>query len=406
MAKRKLFLDNIRWVTVLLVLFFHVFYYYHAGYYGTGGRFQDRQWQDVFMYLLNPWFMLLLFLVAGVSSNYALTYQKPNEFLKNRTRKLLVPCTIGLVFLQLVTCYFLGRTNGELGVDAKLFDCLRVKHSGPSAFVNLWLRLVGHLWFIVDLWVFSLLILPIRKLEKGRVHARIGRLFAYSENETVLRRVALDALLVVGGWIIVWATTQVNETQTDYLTLRALWNGFHPVNCFAAFLMGYYVFSHDAVQERIARLHIPLLLAAAITGAWFASKYMAMADDLRMQGITNLYKRGSLFASQKALGSVLGSAFVWLTILAMMGCFKAWFDKTNRFAGYMAKSSYGIYVVHYSVIAIVGFCLKNYTPLAPWAKYVILLVSVLLLSPLVYEVIKRIPFVRWCVLGMKKPTSK
>jgi hypothetical protein len=31
--------------------------------------------------------------------------------------------------------------------------------------------------------------------------------------------------------------------------------------------------------------------------------------------------------------------------------------------------------------------------------YLILTVAVFTLSPLIYEVIRRIPFVRWCVLG-------
>ncbi len=34
--------------------------------------------------------------------------------------------------------------------------------------------------------------------------------------------------------------------------------------------------------------------------------------------------------------------------------------------------------------------------------YLILTVAVFTLSPLLYEVIRRIPFVRWCVLGEKK----
>ena len=46
-----------------------------------------------------------------------------------------------------------------------------------------------------------------------------------------------------------------------------------------------------------------------------------------------------------------------------------------------------------------GTMLKEYTCLAPWAIYTILTVAVLLLSPAIYELIKRIPFVSWCVLG-------
>jgi hypothetical protein len=46
--------------------------------------------------------------------------------------------------------------------------------------------------------------------------------------------------------------------------------------------------------------------------------------------------------------------------------------------------------------------MKYYTSLAPWMMYVILFFAVMILSPVLYEIIRRIPFVRWCVLGIKK----
>ena len=55
------YLDNIRWVTVLLVMFFHVFYFFNAYCVGSGiGGFTDFQPQDVVVYLLYPWLMPLL----------------------------------------------------------------------------------------------------------------------------------------------------------------------------------------------------------------------------------------------------------------------------------------------------------------------------------------------------------
>ena len=39
----------------------------------------------------------------------------------------------------------------------------------------------------------------------------------------------------------------------------------------------------------------------------------------------------------------------------MMGWFRAEFDCTGEFAGWMTRSSYGIYVVHYLMIASIGY---------------------------------------------------
>ena len=68
----------------------------------------------------------------------------------------------------------------------------------------------------------------------------------------------------------------------------------------------------------------------------------------------------------------------------------------------MTRSSYGIYIVHYLVIATIGYLLKVKTQMPPAFIYVILTIAVFTLSPLLYELLKRIPFIRWCVLGEKK----
>ena len=56
---RRYWIDNLRWVTVLLVLLYHVIYFYNnKGVFGGVGGFGDGpQYQDVVMYILYPWFM-------------------------------------------------------------------------------------------------------------------------------------------------------------------------------------------------------------------------------------------------------------------------------------------------------------------------------------------------------------
>ena len=88
--------------------------------------------------------------------------------------------------------------------------------------------------------------------------------------------------------------------------------------------------------------------------------------------------------------------------LAMMGWFNNRFDCTNKFADYMTRSSYGLYIVHYLVIAAIGTTLKMHTQLPPVCMYIILTIAVFTLSPLIYEILRRIPFLRWCILGERK----
>ena len=100
---RKCYLDNIRWITVVIVVLYHVFYMYNAeGVLGGVGQITKLSTQpyDIFQYLVYPWFMPVLFIVAGISSRLYLEKHTNKEFIKSRTTKLLVPSTIGLFVFQ------------------------------------------------------------------------------------------------------------------------------------------------------------------------------------------------------------------------------------------------------------------------------------------------------------------
>ena len=151
------------------------------------------------------------------------------------------------------------------------------------------------------------------------------------------------------------------------------------------FLMGYFIFSSDAVQDVLGKYWIQLLGAALATGVLLV-----------------VFTFGQDNTSPQYLGRPLNCIYGWLACLAMTAWFRARFDRTSAFAGYMTRSSFGIYIVHYLVIAALGYQMKMYTQLPPWSMYAILAVAVFTLSPLIYEIIRRIPFIRWCVLGEKK----
>ncbi|MBR6877753.1 MAG: acyltransferase family protein, partial [Bacteroidales bacterium] len=175
--ERKHFLDNIRWVTVLLVLFYHVIYFYNAKgvFGGIGGFYEDQPW-DCIMSILYPWFMMLLFVVAGISSRYSLSPNPLSQgegnthqrFIKDRTRKLLVPATIGLLIFHWMTGYF---NTQVAGVDVLTEVPQPVKHVLRA------ISGIGPLWFIQDLWLFSLILVLIKVIEKGKLHNAIGKLF-------------------------------------------------------------------------------------------------------------------------------------------------------------------------------------------------------------------------------------
>ena len=361
---RRHWIDNLRWVTVLLVLFYHVIYYYNnKGVLGGYGGFGDGlQYQDVVMYVLYPWFMPLLFILAGVSARYALERQSAKVWFRSRTRKLLVPSTIGLLFFGFLTGFFnsLAAPAVELEALPLVVKYLIWTISGT-----------GPLWFIQVLWLLSLMLLLVRRLDaKDRVWQ-------------VCRRVGIVPIVLMG--VMFWLGHKTLVLNPNPASAEGLWNLYKPVFYAIPFLMGYFIFSHDSVQHIVQRVWRPLMACAVVAGVTLV--------------VTTF---GENNTSPQYLCTPLNNLYGYLMCLAMMGWFKSRFDRTGRVAGYMTRSSFGIYIVHYLIINSLGYTLRVGTTMSPVWMYLILTVAVFTLSPLLYELLRRTPFLRWCVLGEKR----
>ena len=207
---RKHFLDNLRWSVVLMVLVYHVFYNFNAeGVFGGLGSFADVQYQDSIMYVLYPWFMVVLFLVSGVCSRYALASKGPGAFVRSRTVKLLVPSTVGLFVFQWILGYFNTRIAGA-------WDSIPSFARYPAMVLSG----VGPLWFIQLLWLYSLLAAVIYRIFPGRISQEKNSQAAGSVTSAATstsgraqasglsRKLASGLALLVGGFLLLWGAAQ------------------------------------------------------------------------------------------------------------------------------------------------------------------------------------------------------
>lgn len=364
MKSRYYFLDNLRWVVVLCVLFYHVFYNFNAvGVFGGIGGFTDQQWQDIFCALLNPWFMTLLFVVAGASSRYALRRRSPKEFRRERTRKLLVPTTLGLF----VFGWILGLLNMRGAGDAMPTDIpFFVKYliAIPSG--------TGHLWFLQDLFLFSLLLLLVcRWIDVERIDSWIAGL---PKRGVGLMMVAFMALL--------WGSSQ---SQIDNPSVaQGLLNLYRPIYYFAAFITGYYIFSSERVHTLLAEWVVPMIGFALLGCVGFCVEFY-----------------GKDYTSPDAVQGFWCNLYCWAMTLAMLGGFRRWCDKTSPFANYMSRSSFGVYVVHMTICTAICLALKS-SGLPVWVIYLLALIVTYVGSFVLWEVMRRIPLVRYCVFGISR----
>ena len=358
---RKHYLDNLRWFSVLAVVLYHVFFMFNA----LGGlsfkTFSEVQYQDSIIYFLYPWIMVILFLIAGMSSRYYLEKHTIKEFIGSRTRKLLVPSTIGVLLFGWIQGYISMAEAGAFENDQGLSNLpfivklLIMDVSGTSI-----------LWFSQLLWLISMICALVARFEKGR-------LYRFTSKAGIIAAV----LLVIP----VFCSAQILNPPI----LSVYRFGIYPF----VFFLGYFVFAHDEVIDRISRFRVPLIIAAAALGVTYL--VLHFGDDAMEMPV---------------MACIPAVAYCWAACLALLGSFKAWFDKQNAFTDYMAKRSFGIYTFHYLAMSAVALLLTRYTNWPAFPCYLLCGAAGLAGAILLTETVSRIPFIRWCLLGIKKPSER
>lgn len=356
---RKYYIDNLRSFTILLVVLYHIIYLFHPAIpTGVIGPIAAVPWLDAVPYLLYPWFMLILFLLSGMCARFYLETHSSKEFLQARTRKLLVPSTVGLLVFGWVQGYF----NMAIG---HAFDSMTAVPA-PLMYLILCASGTGVLWTIQVLWLLSLVLFLVRRLERGR-------LLPYGAGTR------LPVLLFLG--VPAWGAAQILNAPVIVVYRFGLY-GF-------GFLLGYYVFSHEAVTDCLTQHALPLLAAALLLGG--AYTYVTFGQN---------------YAQPPAVNTPLAIGYAWMMCLALIGCFKKWADRSGPFSALLARKSFGLYVFHYLPLSAAAYLLTKYTDLPAVPIYLLVTAAAFAGGLLLYEIISRIPVIRWCVLGIRRPPEE
>jgi hypothetical protein len=162
---RKYFIDNLRWISILLLFPYHVFMIYNTfgePYYIKG---IDSLVLSNIIVLIWPWFMPLLFTLAGVSANYSLIKRYPSEYMKERLLKLFVPLFFGILLIIPCMTFFADKYhNGYSGNYLQHYLVFFTKFTDLSGYDGGFSP--GHLWFVLYLLVISLVTAPLILFKK------------------------------------------------------------------------------------------------------------------------------------------------------------------------------------------------------------------------------------------------
>jgi glucan biosynthesis protein C len=164
-ATRRSDLDLLRALVVVGLVFFHSAVIFGPGEFPVKAG-AEYPLAGVFLAFGATWGMPLLFVISGIGSWYSLGSRGAAEFARERLRRLGVPLLVGLFTLVPLQVYLgrrrAGETSSYADFSARFWD---VRPSLEFPFVVRadpagGLFETGHLWFLVCLLGFSLVLLP------------------------------------------------------------------------------------------------------------------------------------------------------------------------------------------------------------------------------------------------------
>ena len=362
---RHYFIDWLRIGLIFSVFLYHIGMYFNSWSWHVKSD-KPLIFLEPIMDWLHLWRMPLLFLVSGVGTYYALGFRTIKRYLKERFTRLFIPFFVGLFTLVPVQVYIERITSyNSLGhFYMHMFD-------GIYPLGNFsW----HHLWFLIYLFLISLLISPFLNYIRSNKFEKIKHwILRIASTKLGLNWVVL--ILVLSQYILRQYFSKSTHGLIDdwaYFTYYLLF-----------FLCGLVLFTSKTVINALAvyrRLYFYQTLVFSIL--YYAVNYLMEPSSLRYY----IYLVVSIVVS-------------WSCGITAIGYAKVYVNKDNKFRKPLNTAIYPFYLLHQPIIVVLGyFLLKCNLPIL--IQVVLLTVFSLLFTIGIYVLLVRNNVLR-IVFGLK-----
>lgn len=372
---RRYDIDSLRVIAFGLLIFYHVGMFFVPWWFHIKNpvTYEGLTYPMLF---LNQWRLPLLFVISGMGTYYALTRRSGFQFTKERIKRLFVPLIVGMVFIIPPQVYFERLDKGQFA-GSYFFDYWpRVALSGVYPEGNIsW----HHLWFILYLFIFSIVLVPVfLYLQKHPETWIIRKIKSISLKYTGLYIFTVPLFL----WQILLAPyyPQTNGLINDWYNL---------INYSTLFFFGYLLISlKDAFWTSVTQNRQKYLVSGIMSFPLLMCLWYVIGDFAGKEYIT-------------ALVRVFNS---WSWILTLFAYSAIYFNKPSKILSYANEAVYPFFILHQTVMMGLCYYLKD-IEMGFFAKFSILSFGTFGISWIIYEFgIRRYPLIR-PLFGMK-PKAK
>lgn len=374
--QRQYFVDWLRLAAVFLLFLFHTARIFdpNENFYVQNDSFSPIL-HDVIISAIWPWHMSLFFLLAGASTYFALRHRIGKKYVSERFKRLFIPFLFGVLILIPPQSYLgiISHSNFSEPYFSWYPDFFILQTDDMDGYFmggHTW----GQLWFIFHLFVYSLIALP---------------LFQYFNRESGQRLIKRLALAFTKpGVIFIFPVLLALMYEFPEVA------GGNPLFYITFFICGFILMSDSRFMDTIDRYRIILL----IIGPVIFSGYMIAV-------VTNTWPQ-DLPRWANDIRSYYVDAFVpWFVILTMLAYGRRLLQFTNRFLKYFAEAAYPLYILHQTIILIIGYFIVQWGMNVP-SKYALIVVFSFVATLLTYDVVVKRTNITRFLFGMRARQKK
>jgi glucan biosynthesis protein C len=370
-AGRQYYIDWLRVVATIGIFLFHNSRVYDLENWHVKNA-QTTLGATQFVEFMNMWMMPLFFILSGAAVYYSLKSRSAGSFLKERFFRIMIPWFVTGIFVMAPPQVYLERlSHGEF--SGSFLQFFPHYFDGLYAFGGNFAWTGMHLWYLMMLSVFSVILLPI-----FLPRARTGISPAQSIAVKLGRPWVLPLL-----WVPVAAAALLSMAIGLGFTEQM---GSWDVLSYAMFFtLGYVLFASTGLQEAIRKQGGWFLLAAVV----FSALHLILKFSIRPAFYETIDVR--LFAT-------------WGWIIGLFWLGERFLNFTNRFLAHVNEMVLPFYILHQTVIVIVAYFVVQ-TGLAIPLKYGITVVMSFAVIVALYELlVRRIGVFRF-LFGMRKRSA-
>lgn len=371
--ERRYFLDWVRIGAFALLVLYHVGMYYVTWDWHVKSPFASDALEP-FMLMTSPWRLSLLFFISGVATAYLLG-KGESGFLRRRSWRLLVPLIFGMLVIVTPQSYYevVEKLPGGYH-DGYLAFWSRYVHGDPNFCrdgdcldVPTW----NHLWFVVYLWVYTLVLCLLRWTTRGALAGVKARVAAAMSG--------WGLLLVPAAFLIVARITLIDRFESTHALVDDWYNH---AQYLPQFLLGYAVAKSQPVWDRFAALRWPATVLSAAAYAFIVWYFGTFADDATPPpDLLRLFQRG------------VWGLFQWSAVVAIAGHAAQWKPGDSAARRYLTEAVFPIYILHQTIIVVLA---HNLQPLGlrPMVEGPLLVMATLALCFAGFELVRRVGVLR------------